>query len=425
MARAASDITSARETEAQAAELAALLRLLDISAGTSSLNIAVCNSPALRDYLIGRVRESRSDLVVVALPRGCVDIYGEVVNMLTGTKPGAVFVTCIEHSVSSESKEHPTLKSLNASRDLWESRFPCPVIFWVPAYVAALLPVHAPDLWRYRSHGFEFVAPELSQGLISIQGYGGEFVLAANLDSDQRQFRIAELEQRVSDVGWPPPKSMVSAFAQWMSELGYLYMSLHEINKAEMVFQKALAISETEGWNSGVAIHSGNLGSAAVARDDLDSAERFFQKALDINLQLGRVDGQAVQLGNLGVVCKRRGNLNAAEDFFRQALDKARLTGHAEGQAIHLGNLGAVLATRGDLDSAERLFRDALALDERAGRIDGQAKHLRNLGQIAEKRGDLADARRLWSKALGILVAAGMTHEAADVKRAIDRLSFV
>ncbi|MBM4025918.1 MAG: hypothetical protein FJ280_11015 [Planctomycetes bacterium] len=39
----------------QRAELEALRRLLDLSEGTFSLSIAICNSPALRDHIIDPV----------------------------------------------------------------------------------------------------------------------------------------------------------------------------------------------------------------------------------------------------------------------------------------------------------------------------------------------------------------------------------
>lgn len=445
MARAASDITSARETEAQAAELAALLRLLDISAGTSSLNIAVCNSPALRDYLIGRVRESRSDLSVVALPRGCVDVYGEVVNTVAATKPGAVFVTCIEHSVSSESKEHPTLKSLNASRDLWESRFPCPVVFWVPAYVAALLPVHAPDLWRYRSHGFEFVAPTWTQEHLLQLDATDELGVSANLDAVQKNIRIAELEQRIDNADWPPSMSIFPHLLKWMQELAFLYQWTGDSIEAEAILHKALAICTEIGYAKGIAdvieklsivaelrgdyeeverltteelkIHRGDsgyeasrlgrLGFVAVSRGDLDSAEKCFRDALEIERRIGRAEGEAEQLANLGEIAHKRGDLDIAEAHFREALRIDRNLARHRAMASRLGKLGMIARERGDLDAAEQHFSDSLSIERSRGTLEGIAIDLGQLGNIALERGDLDTAERLHRESLQMFREGG------------------
>lgn len=402
MAPAASEWGLGRETDGQAAELAALLRLLDISAGAASLNIAVCNSPVLRDYLIDRLKETHADLAVVALPRGCVDVYGEVMGRAAEKKFSAVFVTGIEHSVSSELQAHPALKSLNASRDLWESRFPCPVVFWMPAYVAALIPVLAPDFWRYRSHGFEFAAPEWTPESASGEELGSEVALASNLDRDQVQFRIADLEQQFEHFRWPPSDSVFPYALLCLSELGYLYARVGKLAEAESLFDKALDLCVSRDWKEGAAVQHGNLGNIAAMRGELDAAEFHYRTALDINEHSGRLEGQAANLGNLGIIERRRGNLDAAEKYGRLALEINQNVGRAEGEATDLGNLGLIAVARGELDTAGQRFRDALAINQKLARREGQATQLLNLGNILLARGDLGAAEQLYRESLEI-----------------------
>jgi tetratricopeptide (TPR) repeat protein len=459
MARARQDSAPFPEAAEQASELAALERLLDISAGTASLCIAICNAPALRDYLIERVLENHPDLAVVPLPRGCVDVYGEVTGTLKDQPVSAVFVTGIEDSVSSGETTHLTLKSLNASRDLWASRFACPVVFWMPAYVAALLPIHAPDLWSYRSHSFEFAAPTRNQEMLQSEPFAGDWTLASNLDVDQKHFRIAELEQRIKEAGDSPPPALLPHKRAWLRELGWLYGQIGDIEEAEALHDKAYEISVTHKWLDAQAedltdlgnianlrgnlreaelfyrnaltidrrlgrlerqaYNLGNLGNVVLLRGDLDEAERLFREALDIQSSLGR---RASNLCNLGIVARMRGDLDEAERLYRCALEMEIRSGRLEGQANNLGNLGIVARLRGDLDEAERLHREALDIDQRLGLLEGQANDLANIGIISETRGNLDEARHLWLEARDLYARLGMAPMVEKTQRRLNSL---
>src|SRR5579872_6366305 len=70
------------ETAGQLAELEALERMLLVSRGVFSLSFAVCNSAALRDYLIQRLVASGEGIEVIRIPAGTLDIYGSVIGTL-------------------------------------------------------------------------------------------------------------------------------------------------------------------------------------------------------------------------------------------------------------------------------------------------------------------------------------------------------
>ena len=133
----------------QSDELAAMRRMLAASRGTFSLSFAVCNSPALRDYLIERLREFSPGIAVVSIPAGTADPFGVVSSTLDGRQPDALFVTDLERVVPSGVPDQAVLRSLNASRELWDRRLRCPVVFWLPQYAATLLSTQARDFWRY------------------------------------------------------------------------------------------------------------------------------------------------------------------------------------------------------------------------------------------------------------------------------------
>ena len=146
-----------REAARQTADLAAMRRMLEVSAGCFSLSFAVCNDRTLRNELIARLREDFPGILLVDLVAATPDIYQVVRTQVAGQSPAAIFVLDAEASIPSEGNSSQSLRLLNHSREMWE-RFACPVVFWLAEYAATQVARLAPDFWRYRSHLFEFVA---------------------------------------------------------------------------------------------------------------------------------------------------------------------------------------------------------------------------------------------------------------------------
>ena len=408
-----SAVTS-NEAGDQMAELSALQRMLKVSQGTSSLAIAVCNSPSLRDYLVGRIHEQFPCVTLVTLPQECIDVFGEVMRQLDNSVPEAMFVVGIEQSIASTADHHPTLKSLNASRDLWEHHLPCPIVFWVPAYVVALLPLHAPDFWRYRSHTFEFAADALEFGFYENGPFADDLNLnAGNLDADRKQFRITELVQRLQDIGKPIPKGLAPTVAIWMDELGFLYQKTGNYTEAERYALESVEIGRSTKDLEGLTVALGNLGVLREINGDSEGAERFFRDALVAAQKSGEVDAQARHLGNIGVLAMGRGDLDEAKKFYRESLNLYRERGNSRGEANLLGNLGTVEAMRGNFGQAAKLMHAALAIDRELGYLEGQAARLGNLGRLAQDQGDLDQASCYYSESMELSRRLGEPRELA------------
>ncbi len=390
------------EAERQAAELAALRRMIEASRGCFSLSVAVCNSPALRDYVIREACESFPAARMVSVPAGTVDVFEFVAEGAEASPPAALFLVDLEASIPSDRDSQPTLRSLNASRELWQRRFPCPVVLWLPEYAAGLMSIHARDLWRYRSHRFEFVPEQLADLPGTADQITGGLGAAAALTAEEKRFRIAELEQRIAEVGEEPPNGVARHTAVWLNELGFLYEFIGDLGPAEQMFRKALEINEKLGRPGAVASGYGNLGLIYQTRGDLDRAEQMLRKSLEINEKLRRQEGMAIGYGNLGVIYQIRGDLERAEQMFRKSLEIDEKLGGQEGMASQYGNLGVIYLTRGDLDRAEQMYRKALEIDEKLGRLKGMAVQYGNLGLIYRTRGDLDRAEQMHRKALEI-----------------------
>ena len=84
--------------------------------------------------------------------------------------------------------------------------------------------------------------------------------------------------------------------------------------------QKALAIEEKLGREKGMASQYGNLGIIYETRGELDRAEEMYKKVLAIEEKLGRQEAMANQYGNLGIPYEARGELDRAEEVYKKSL---------------------------------------------------------------------------------------------------------
>ena len=106
-----------------------------------------------------------------------------------------------------------------------------------------------------------------------------------------------------------------------LGNLGLVYQTRGDLNKAEQMLKKSLEIEEKLGRLEGMASDYGNLGLIYLTRGDLDKAEQMHTKALTINEKLGRLEGMASQYGNLGLIYRKRGDFDKAREYWEKALE--------------------------------------------------------------------------------------------------------
>jgi len=83
--------------------------------------------------------------------------------------------------------------------------------------------------------------------------------------------------------------------------------------------ERRLVISGRESETAETAAAYGNLGLLYRTRGEIDRAEEMHKKSLAIDEKLGRQEGMANHYGNLGNVYKTRGDLDRAEEMYRKA----------------------------------------------------------------------------------------------------------
>ena len=405
---------STNQTLLQQAELAAIDRMLSISEGTFSLSIAICNSPALREYLISKITEHQAGIEKISIEKNCTDVLAFAEKKITIERPSAIFITEIENALPSDDVQPRIIRNLNASRELWQQNFSCPIVFWMGEYAATMFQRDALDFASWLSHSFEFISEQATAAAGTLDAYSGDINSAGKLDAVQKRFRIAELEQRIEDAGDSPKEQLIQHVLVWLNELAYIYQAIGDLDKAEENILRSLRIAEKLGLQTTIASDYGNLGLVYKTRGDFDKAEQMHTKALEINEKLGQLEGMASNYGNLGLVYKTRGDFDKAEQMHTKALEINEQLGRLEGMANQYGNLGLIYLTRGDLEKAEQMHKKSLEIDEKLGRLVGMARNYGNLGVIYLTRGDLEKAEQMHTKAQEIDEKLGLLEGMAS-----------
>ena len=373
------------QTAYQRAELSAFRRMLTISEGTFSLSIAVCNSPVLRDHIIEHLTGEMDGIQVVRIQKDTDDIFDFACRHAADGNPRAVFLADVEKALDEETRER-VLQGLNVSRELWRSRYPCPVVFWLAEYATELLSAKARDLWSWVSHNFEFVS-EQSTAMAGMQDrYGGDLMLTSNLDVHEKHFRVAELEQRVADIGEEPKGQLRQHALLWLNELSYLYQVVGQLDKAEKILQRALtwAGSQDRKW---MAVIYHMRGLICQARGDYDKALDYYERSRTIAEELGDRAQLSKSLHQIGMIHQERGDYDKALDYYERSRTIKEELGDRAGLAGSLYQIGMIHEDRGHYDKALDYYERARTIVEELGDRAGLSKSLHHIGIIHQQRG--------------------------------------
>lgn len=214
-------------------------------------------------------------------------------------------------------------------------------------------------------------------------------------------------ERRLAVSG---PESRNAGTAHALGNLGMIKKTRGDLAQAEEMQLKALEIDEEIGHKQGIAREYENLGLIYQTRGELDRAEEMHLRSLEFETDLDRKEGMARQYGNLGNIYQTRGELDRAEAMHLRSLKTEEELGRKEGLSTDYGNLGLIYAKRGNPIQAEEMLLKALAIDEELGHKEGMANQYGNLGIIAQNRGDAAKAREMWKKSRDVYAVIGIPH---------------
>jgi tetratricopeptide (TPR) repeat protein/energy-coupling factor transporter ATP-binding protein EcfA2 len=268
--------------------------------------------------------------------------------------------------------------------------------------------LHARAVLAYRKRlnpdGFPdaLAAVRLSEHVKHSEG-AAAFILCFINECTPVLIRIGKLDDiiQLSNEGLSLSTSMEEE-ATITGNMGIVYKTRSELDKALEMYEKALAIYKELGNSEGMAANYTNMGSVYNTRGELDKALEMYEKALAIYKELGNSEGMAAAYGNIGIVYKTRGELGNALEMYKKALAIHEELGRKEGMASDYTNMGVVYNTCGELDKALEMHEKALAINEELGRKEGMASNYTNMGIVYNTRGELDKALEMHEKALAI-----------------------
>ena len=189
--------------------------------------------------------------------------------------------------------------------------------------------------------------------------------------------------------------------------LGTVFQSLGQYDKAKEYLQKALVIKSEIGNREGEATTYGNLGTVFQSLRQYDKAKKYLQKALIIRTEIGDRKGEATDYGNLGTVFQSLRQYDKAIEYLQKALIIRTEIGDRKGEATDYGNLGTVFQSLGQYDKAKEYLQKALVIKSEIGDREGEATAYGNLGTVFHSLGQYDKAIDYLQKALIIRTEIG------------------
>ena len=200
--------------------------------------------------------------------------------------------------------------------------------------------------------------------------------------------------------------------ATMLNNLAGLYEDQGKYQAAKPLYQRALAINEKALGpdHPSVAATLNNLAKLYTTQGKYQSAEPLFQRALAINEKVLGPDHPSVAttLNNLAGLYKSRGKYEVAEPLFQRDLaicEKVLGPDHPD-VATTLNNLAGLYGSQGKYKVAEPMHERALAIKEKALGPDHPdvATTLNNLAGMYVSQGKYKVAEPLFRRALEILL---------------------
>lgn len=284
-------------------------------------------------------------------------------------------------------------------------------IFWLDELTLTGIARKAPDFWAFRNRTFEFTVNRKRD--MQIPGRTTLSELFVYSDLEELDSKIALREEMLADY-IEKVQQYRSTIAGLHNEIGLLYDSKSQLDKAITHYKEALELYRELNDRGGQATALGNLGIVCGTKGELDKALDYFCQSLQIYRRIGDIEGEAASLINLGMVYVDKDELDKALEYCSQALEMSRRISYIQGEAIALGDIGFIYRGRGDLDKALEHYSKALEIDRRIGYFRGEAAALGNIGVVHKDKGDLDKALEHYSQALEVSRRIGHVQGEAD-----------
>ncbi|MDP7421796.1 MAG: tetratricopeptide repeat protein [bacterium] len=218
-------------------------------------------------------------------------------------------------------------------------------------------------------------------------------------------------------------KGRSSEHAALLGNRGTIHKELGNIEKAQEMFNKALAIRKSLGDRKGMSTVHNNLGLLLFQLRQLDEADRHLLVSLDCLEGMFDPLARATTLNNRTLVAAVRGQLEQAILLSEEAITLLGQAGHDQPKALCCTNLAIYKMMMGD-DSGAQKARDAaemIASRVSNPRLAGTV--YQRLGQLYRLKGELDKAEQALTRGLEQLQGTEARKETAFIHTELAELA--
>ncbi len=212
--------------------------------------------------------------------------------------------------------------------------------------------------------------------------------------------KLQEIENEYGDQeDFKIEKNIAKVFqAKLLIEEGKIFQGIQiakEVNSVEGI----------EGLKEIQALNLSNLGYAYMQMSDLEQALDYFFKSLKESEKVGKYEYQVSALINLGAACMYQGDFEASEDYSNRALEVAKKSENINLIGAAYNNLGSIQVEKGNLEKASEYYQIGLDYSLKYGDLEGVSAGYNNLGYMFYAYSQLDSALYYYKKSAAIDIA--------------------
>lgn len=202
--------------------------------------------------------------------------------------------------------------------------------------------------------------------------------------------------------------------ARALNGIGETHRLRSEFPAAESALEEALALSQQNQDNDGMAEANANMGRVLYLQGNYTSSEEHLRTSLDLSRSTGNQKATAASLNVLGLVLDAQGEIPEALVAFRESVRLYEEADNKNATAGPMSNMARLLAFQGDYEASMDCLKKALAVFEATGQKPNIASILVNMGNLYADRGDYRQSLLSTERALEIYRAVGDQFGVAD-----------
>jgi tetratricopeptide (TPR) repeat protein len=262
-----------------------------------------------------------------------------------------------------------------------------------------LIPDKIPDLWSLRTLELSFeldasvvIKPEMwINSSQEISTLGGTTLTEKNSEIENLLAQLKKVK--------PNEKQLLENIHQ---QLGRLYFSVSDYQKALFHFENSLKINQEIGDRAGEGTTLNNISQIYDARGDYQTALHYLERSLKIVEEIDDINGKALLLANIGHLRTIKGDFKNALKDYEKSYKIMQETGNKAGQAVALVNISGIYRALGDYQQALDYIEEALKIQLEIGDKTSLGITFNNISQIYHARGNFKKALEYLQQALNI-----------------------